>query len=555
VEKASIDESFFDLTLEVRRLLLTRYPHLKQAPKTGKGMDEPLPAPPMIEWDDCGELMPIKRLNEEGDPIDREDEGFVPSQEHQLLHPTWTDVALAHGAKLMSKVRKNVFDQLGYTTSAGIASNKTLSKLCSGYRKPNQQTTLLPRAVPAYLRDLPVSSIRFLGGKLGREMGDMWEAKTVGDLWSVPLESMQAHFGPEAAWVHAVLRGVDHAPVSARIANKTMLASKNLRPVIRRRHEALGWLDTLSTELVTRLKELWEDERGAMEESNVQSVFEEELKKESVGASNSPYKASKAPALPTLWPKFLVLRFIRVRDGPRSRQAAFPYVGNLTSEEVYKVAVRLWNEACDEMRIEPSSSLTANTDQQIGGGVEIVTIALGFSGLERAETGQKSIEGFFKAGAAGSGKRKREEDVNDSTKDAKVQDANSRSWTCEECGQTVSVPIQTADTSQAPPAHDSEEFFDNDNPFSGDQTDSWTESSAVDDAQRRLDVRIQDHRDWHFAVKLSNSNDWQDNDSSSTTQQSTHRSNPLTQQATKKPAKKVKKGSLQSFFAKQGPSS
>ncbi|MCO5565299.1 hypothetical protein L7F22_018972 [Adiantum nelumboides] len=290
VEKASIDESYFDLTLEVRKLILQSYPHLKRPPETSKGMDEPLPTPPLIDWNDCGELMPIKRLDEDGAPIKDEDE-FVPSQEHQLLNPTWTDVALAHGAILMTKVRKAVLEQNGYSTSAGIASNKTLAKLCSGYRKPNNQTTLLPRAVPAFLKDLPVGKIRFLGGKLGKEIGDLWDAITVGDLWNVPLESMQSHFGPEAAWVHAVLRGIDHSPVSARIANKTMLASKNLRPVIKRRDQAYGWLDTLATELVARLREVWEDEHEAT--NNIPEKMDDHHK-----------AATKSTVLPTLWPKF-----------------------------------------------------------------------------------------------------------------------------------------------------------------------------------------------------------------------------------------------------------
>ncbi|PWN31272.1 DNA/RNA polymerase [Meira miltonrushii] len=533
VEKASIDESYFDLTLEVRKLILHNYPHLKRPPETAKGMDEPLPTPPLIEWDNCGELMPIKRLDEDGAPMQNEDE-FVPSQEHQLINPTWTDVALAHGAVLMTKVRKAVLEQNGYSTSAGIASNKTLAKLCSGYRKPNNQTTLLPRAVPAFLRDLPVGKIRFLGGKLGKEIGDLWDAITVGDLWSVPLESMQAHFGPEAAWVHAVLRGIDHSPVSARIANKTMLASKNLRPVIKRRDEAYGWLDTLSTELVARLREVWEDEHEA---------------------SKIDDPKAKSTILPTLWPKFLVLRFIRVRGGPRSRQSAFPYVDNLNKNDVLKVAERLWNEACDEMRLGMKPIMGNGADAQP---VEIVTIALGFSGLERAEVGQKTIEGFF-GGGSSANKRKRveeEKEVKDDIANAiEEADENVLRWKCDECGEQIKQHISEITESISPVKEqqaETEDFFDDENPFDNIPAMKEGESDAKANAQHRLDIQIQDHKDWHFAVNLSKQA-WPEEERSVSTSSSpqVNRSTPTSSSTQSKKVKKPKKGSLQSFFAKQ----
>ncbi|PWN87519.1 DNA/RNA polymerase [Acaromyces ingoldii] len=382
VEKASIDESYFDLTLEVRKLILSRYPHLQNAPTKGKGIDEPLPPPPTIDWEGRGELVPVKSI-QGGERKEEQEE-----EEDMDERPTWTDVALAHGAELMANVRRAVLSELGYTTSGGIASNKTLAKLCSGYKKPNAQTTLLPRAVPGYLKTLPVSKIRFLGGKLGRALAETWDAETVGDLWSVPRERMQAHFGPDAAWVHAVIRGVDHSPVNARIANKTMLASKNLRPPIRARHEAHTWLEMLATELVVRLRELWEDEASFQQQGSNDAGAEDKM------------------TVSTLWPKMLVLRFIRAQTGPRARQAPFPSVKNLEPEHVLRLAEKLWNEACDDMGLDSGQTVTR------GSSAEVVTIALGFSGLERGETGQKTIDGFFggAAAAASATKRKRLEE-------------------------------------------------------------------------------------------------------------------------------------------------
>ncbi|KAJ1030514.1 hypothetical protein NDA16_001423 [Ustilago loliicola] len=279
VEKASIDESYFDLTIEVRKLMIERFPHLSQPPPddsvtASKGMDQPLPPPPRLglkQWKQLGYVVPksgdvgkatgigrpekavakgallvdapigagivsdpllpiVDDPNKPSSKLDRQTEGGEENQTEgkdkqapssswgsddrvtdlsssqpddldseaalwdriEYGETTWTDVALALGAELMNRVRQNVLDELGYTTSAGIGSNKTLSKLCSSWRKPNGQTIMRPCSVANFFSSLPFQKIRFLGGKLGNAMGMEWNSATVSDLWDVTLDEMQA---------------------------------------------------------------------------------------------------------------------------------------------------------------------------------------------------------------------------------------------------------------------------------------------------------------------------------------------------------------------------
>ena len=83
-------------------------------------------------------------------------------EEVQKVHDTdivydWDDIALSLAAELVKSIRDEVRSKLKYTCSAGIASNKMLSKLASGYKKPNNQTAVLPRAVPAFLAKFKVA--------------------------------------------------------------------------------------------------------------------------------------------------------------------------------------------------------------------------------------------------------------------------------------------------------------------------------------------------------------------------------------------------------------
>jgi DNA polymerase eta len=104
----------------VNRLLLETFPYLNDPPD-GQ-LDAPLPPPPSsdeIEW--IGNLIPIDEQSESAHTA------------------TWGDVALSLGARIMDECRRNVKEKLRYTCSAGIAKNKMLAKLCSAWKKPDDQ--------------------------------------------------------------------------------------------------------------------------------------------------------------------------------------------------------------------------------------------------------------------------------------------------------------------------------------------------------------------------------------------------------------------------------
>lgn len=124
-------------------------------------MDTPLPDPPKVDaWEErgLGYLVPIggeKKKEEENrkdevttndgimgteaalaESSSKTEDAKETSEETIESSWNWTDVALAMGAELMARVRKEVEEQLGYTTSAGIAPNKSLAKV-SGFERSN----------------------------------------------------------------------------------------------------------------------------------------------------------------------------------------------------------------------------------------------------------------------------------------------------------------------------------------------------------------------------------------------------------------------------------
>ncbi|CAA7266911.1 unnamed protein product [Cyclocybe aegerita] len=416
IEKASIDEAFFDYTRPVKEILLQRYPYLAEVPPSGA--DTPLPAPPPINWDGFGNLIPINPPPaEENVPddtneatVEREPSPAVLEKKQDVEDPpaTWHDVALSIAAELMAKAKEEVRVKLGYTTSAGISRNKFLAKLAASYKKFNSHSILRNSAIPNFLQPLNFQKIRFLGGKLGEAIAREYDASTVGDLLTISLDEMQSKFGEESIWVYEILRGIDRSEVKDKgsTLNKSMLAAKNLPKPITKASEGKHWIRVLAAELALRL--------------------------------NDARRIS-----PHLWPKTLVLHARRGHDS-RSKQAPFPFTRELTVDTIASAGDKLWKE------------LVGNNTT-----LKVSSVSLGFTNIDVAETGQQTIEGFLKPPSSAK-KRMRELEVDlnprvrhpleidghdpcpsggkETPDDTTTTQALSKSYTCPRCGKTFQVP-------------------------------------------------------------------------------------------------------------------
>lgn len=74
---------------------------------------------------------------------------FVDINLHDILH-----IRLLVGSQIAAEMREAMYNQLGLTGCAGVASNKLLAKLVSGVFKPNQQTVLLPESSQVLIQSL-----------------------------------------------------------------------------------------------------------------------------------------------------------------------------------------------------------------------------------------------------------------------------------------------------------------------------------------------------------------------------------------------------------------
>ena len=132
------------------------------------------------------------------------DEAYLDVTENKTGLPTATRVARA--------IRRQIFEELHLTASAGVAPNKFLAKIASDWRKPNGLFVIQPGEVEAFLTPLPVGRIPGVGKVIEKKLEGL-RIRTVGDLRSRDMETLQSAFGRYGIRLHGLARGIDENPV------------------------------------------------------------------------------------------------------------------------------------------------------------------------------------------------------------------------------------------------------------------------------------------------------------------------------------------------------
>jgi DNA polymerase-4 len=143
------------------------------------------------------------------------DEAYLDVTENKTGLPTATRVA--------KTIRQQIREELHLTASAGVAPNKFLAKIASNWRKPDGLFVIQPHEVQDFLLPLPVGRIPGVGKVTESRMNAVGIA-TVGDLYHLELSDLENHFGSYGARLYQLARGVDHNPVIANRASKSISA-------------------------------------------------------------------------------------------------------------------------------------------------------------------------------------------------------------------------------------------------------------------------------------------------------------------------------------------
>ncbi len=126
-----------------------------------------------------------------------------------VTHNAWGEPLAQEVAR---KLKQQIREATGLTASAGVAPNKFLAKIASGWRKPDGLTVIAPERVERFLQQLPVDALWGVGPVTAKKLKGAGIERVV-DVRAADPQRLQQLVGSLAEWLIALAQGEDHREV------------------------------------------------------------------------------------------------------------------------------------------------------------------------------------------------------------------------------------------------------------------------------------------------------------------------------------------------------
>ncbi len=140
------------------------------------------------------------------------DEAYLDVTENAWNEPIATNVA--------QRLKAEIREATGLTASAGVAPNKFLAKIASGWKKPDGLTVIRPNRVEPFLQQLPVDALWGVGPVTARKLRARGIERLV-DVRVADERTLSEAVGQLAAWLRQLAHGIDDRPVEPNRESKS----------------------------------------------------------------------------------------------------------------------------------------------------------------------------------------------------------------------------------------------------------------------------------------------------------------------------------------------
>ena len=145
---------------------------------------------------------------------------FSPQVQQYSIDEAWVDMTgtqrLWGSPRLAAeRMRKRIWEELGFTVNIGISENKILAKMAGEFEKPDKVHTLFRDEITTKMWPLPIREL-FSVGRATAERLEKANVHTIGDLANAPIAFVQTIVGVKMGkQIHDFANGIDNSPVSA----------------------------------------------------------------------------------------------------------------------------------------------------------------------------------------------------------------------------------------------------------------------------------------------------------------------------------------------------
>src|SRR6266853_1897424 len=117
------------------------------------------------------------------------------------------------GTAVAKRLKARIRADIGLTASAGVAPNKFLAKIASGWKKPDSLTVISPERVEPFLQQLPVEALWGVGPVTARKLRARGIERLT-DVRAFDPDLLRDTVGSLADWLRQLADGIDDRPVT-----------------------------------------------------------------------------------------------------------------------------------------------------------------------------------------------------------------------------------------------------------------------------------------------------------------------------------------------------
>jgi DNA polymerase IV (DinB-like DNA polymerase) len=154
----------------------------------------------------------------------------------------------------MMRIKAEIREREGLGCSVGIAPNKLIAKIASGYHKPDGMTIIEPEKVEEFLDPLSVRVIPGVGPK-SEDFLHRHKIQTVKDLRAIPQARLTEWFGKWGQRLFEKARGIDDSAVSNEWTRKSLGEQETFEEDTRNLSVVTERLDGMAARVIEKLRQ------------------------------------------------------------------------------------------------------------------------------------------------------------------------------------------------------------------------------------------------------------------------------------------------------------
>ena len=141
---------------------------------------------------------------------------YVGRDEAYLDVSEKVELNFTKASHIAQQIKNEVRGKTKLTCSVGISPNKLLSKIASGYKKPDGLTTVTPDNISEFMETLNLGDIHGVGKKTQQKLAEE-NIETISQAKSLDIFELINMFGRKSGtYIYNAIRGIDDEPVTIR---------------------------------------------------------------------------------------------------------------------------------------------------------------------------------------------------------------------------------------------------------------------------------------------------------------------------------------------------